>query len=182
MHYSIIGILGYMLFYIYDINQIKKINNKLKATFQLGLILQIIGTIGIITDNREYLKLSILGVTISLIGFIFLIYALFFALPFKETYIKVSEKRKVYNRGIYAMSRHPGVLFYIILYLGLGIMQPTAVIIGTYTIWCLLNIGYIIMQDLWTFPRTFVDYSEYRKNTPFLIPTLKSIKSTRDNI
>lgn len=182
MHYSIIGILGYMLFYIYDINEIKKINRSLKATFHLGLILQIIGTIGIIIDNREYLKLSILGVAISLIGFIFLIYALFFALPFKETYIRESEKRKVYNRGIYAMSRHPGVLFYIIFYLGLSIIQPTAVIIGTYTIWCLLNIGYIIFQDLWTFPRTFVDYREYRRNTPFLIPTIKSIKSSRDNI
>lgn len=182
MQYSIIGILAYLLFYIYDINEIKKIDTRLKGTFYLGIILQIIGTAGIIADNLRYLRLSPLGVTIGLTGFIFLIYSLFFALPFKETYIGTSEKRKVYNRGIYAMSRHPGVLFYIIFYLGLALLQPTTYIIGTYTIWCLLNIGYIIFQDLWTFPRTFEDYKEYRRTTPFLIPTIKSIKSSIDNI
>jgi protein-S-isoprenylcysteine O-methyltransferase Ste14 len=171
-----------MLFYIYDINEIKKLNKMLKVTFYLGIILQISATTGIIIDNLTYLKISVSGIVISLLGFILLIYSLFFALPFEETYIKISEKRKVHKKGLYAMSRHPGVVFYIVFYLGLAILQPTLLNIGTYIIWSLLNISYIIFQDIWTFPRTFEDYNKYRKSTPFLIPTIKSIKSSIETI
>lgn len=178
MNYSIIGAFSYILFYIYDINEIKKFHKILKGTFILGLIIQIGATIGIIFDNLEYFKISIWGIAIAIFGITFLIYALFFALPFKETYIKIGEKRTVYSKGLYAMSRHPGVIFYIIFYFGLVILQPNILTISTYIIWSLLNIGYIIFQDLWTFPRAFDDYHKYRQNTPFLIPTIKSIKSS----
>ncbi len=182
MNYCIIGAISYILFYIYDINEIKKFHKIVKGAFILGIILQIGGTIGIVIDNLEYLELSILGIAFTLFGIAFLIYSLFFALPFEETYVNLSRKRKVYTKGVYAMSRHPGVIFYIIFYTGLAILQPTKIIISTYIIWCLLNISYIIFQDLWTFPRTFDDYHKYRQTTPFLIPTIKSIKSAKEII
>ncbi|KAF0092579.1 MAG: hypothetical protein FD141_763 [Fusobacteria bacterium] len=182
MNYTIIGTISYILFYIYDINEIKKNNKIIKGAFILGLILQIGATIGIIYDNLEYLKISAWGIAITIFGITFLIYSLFFALPFKETYVKQGEKRTVYKKGVYAMSRHPGVIFYIIFYIGLAILQPTITNISTYIIWSLLNLSYIIFQDLWTFPRAFDDYQKYRQTTPFLIPTLKSIKSSIDII
>ena len=39
------------------------------------------------------------------------------------------------------------------------------------------NLGYVIFQDIWTFPKTFSDYEEYKEKTPFLIPDWKSIKA-----
>ncbi len=177
MNYSFIGAIGYLLFLIYDLNEIKGFHKVIKTTFCLGLILQISATIGIFYINLPYLKISVWGIGISLFGFAFLIYALFFSLPFEATYVKVGERRKVYDRGVYAMSRHPGVLFYIIFYIGLALLEPTKITIITYLIWSILNVIYIIFQDLWTFPRNFDDYDEYRQSTPFLIPTLKSIRS-----
>ncbi len=182
MNYCFIGAFGYLLFLIYDVNEIKQFNKALKITFLLGLLLQIGATIGIFYDNLTYLRISGLGIVISLFGFVFLIYSLFFALPFEATYVKVGEKRKVYNRGVYAMSRHPGVLFYIIFYIGLALLEPTKIIISTYLIWCILNIAYIMFQELWTFPRSFYDYEVYRKSTPFLIPTFKSIRTCINTI
>lgn len=182
MNYSIIGALSYILFYIYDINEIKKFHKIIKGAFILGFIIQIGATIGIIIDNLEYLKISVLGLVITIFGISFLIYSLFFTLPFEETYLKIGEKRIVYNKGVYAMSRHPGVIFYVIFYIGLAILQPNMITISTYIIWSLLNISYIIFQDLWTFPRAFDDYHKYRQNTPFLIPTIKSIKSLIETI
>ena len=41
----------------------------------------------------------------------------------------------------------------------------------------LLNIGYVILQDIIIFPKQFVDYDEYKKIVPFLVPTIKSIRS-----
>jgi len=182
MNYCLIGTISYILFYIYDINEIKKFHIIVKGAFILGIILQIGATIGIIIANLEYLNISILGLVISILGISFLIYSLFFALPFGETYLKIGEKRTVYTKGVYAMSRHPGVIFYIIFYIGLAILQPTSTTVSTYIIWCLLNISYVIFQDLWTFPRAFDDYHKYRQTTPFLIPTLKSIKSSIETI
>lgn len=182
MNYCIIGAFGYLLFLIYDVNEIKKIHKVLKTTFVLGIVLQISATIGIFYSNLSNLKLSSYGIAISLFGFYLLIYSLFFALPFEMTYIKFGERRKVYNRGVYAMSRHPGVLFYIIFFIGLSILEPTIITISTYFIWILLNLIYIIFQELWTFPKIFGDYNIYRQSTPFLIPTIKSIKSCIKNI
>lgn len=177
MNYCIIGAIGYLLFLIYDVNEIKQFHKVLKTTFCLGLVLQIGATIGMFYTNLMYLRLSVWGIGISLFGFAFLIYSLFFALPFEDTYIKLGEKRKVYDKGVYAISRHPGVLFYIFFYIGLALLEPTRITISTYLIWSLLNIIYIIFQDLWTFPRNFYNYDSYRESTPFLIPTVKSIRT-----
>ena len=182
MNYCIIGTIGYLLFLIYDLNEIKQLHNILKTTFFLGLLIQLVATLGLFIVNLRYLEFSVLGFSLSLLGFGFLIYSLFFALPFEATYIKAGEARKVYDRGVYAMSRHPGVVFYIIFYIGLYILEPNRITASTYMIWSLLNLSYIIFQDLWTFPRTFDDYDNYRHKTPFLIPTIKSIKSYINNI
>ena len=45
----------------------------------------------------------------------------------------------------------------------------------------LLNILYVLFQDLYIFPRTFSNYAEYKKSTPFLIPSRGSILRCRDS-
>lgn len=34
-----------------------------------------------------------------------------------------------------------------------------------------LNIACVLFQDCWTFPKSFVNYEEYRRTTSFLLPT-----------
>ena len=46
-----------------------------------------------------------------------LIYALFFALPFQETYVVQNVGNKVCAQGMYALCRHPGVLWFTGFYL-----------------------------------------------------------------
>ena len=59
---------------------------------------------------------SILLLGIATIFFVLLIYTLFFALPFDKTYQNESEKRMAYTEGVYALCRHPGVLWFIGFY------------------------------------------------------------------
>ncbi|NLB38839.1 MAG: hypothetical protein GX810_06295 [Clostridiales bacterium] len=33
-----------------------------------------------------------------------------------------------------------------------------------------LNLGYAAFQDVWTFPRMFSDYADYRLHVSFLVP------------
>lgn len=38
-----------------------------------------------------------------------------------------------------------------------------------------LDLLYAVFQDVWTFPKTFCDYEEYRREAPFLIPRPSSV-------
>ncbi|MDP4109378.1 MAG: hypothetical protein Q8878_05040 [Bacillota bacterium] len=109
-------------------------------------------------------------------AFLFLlIYALFFALPFGDTY-SVHQKNVICKTGPYAMCRHPGVICFAGFYLFLYFALPSLRLAYFATVSCICNLLYVIFQDMWSFPLTFDGYGDYRNETPFLIPTAKSIR------
>lgn len=65
------------------------------------------------------------------------------------------------------------ILMYLCLYLAFQNETMLFMLIG----FNLLNIGYVILQDIIIFPKQFVDYDKYKKIVPFLVPTIKSIRS-----
>ena len=179
----LLGIIAFILFAVYDLEQArlfsKKFHKFIRFFFVTGFILLIIATVMAVRQTGfAKLLVSIKACCFFLIAFLFLallIYTLFFALPFKETYVNQNGCR-TYNQGMYALCRHPGVLwfggFYFFLWLALGgeLLFQMAV---TYTAF---NISYVILQDLFTFPRIFFDYKEYKQRVPFLMPTFKSAR------
>lgn len=176
MNYCLLGIFGFILFFLYDFNEIYKVHQGLKYAFTIGFVLQLIATVGVLYTYKSFWVFSLFGLITSAIGIFLLIYALFFALPFEATYIHGDEKRKAYDRGVYALSRHPGVLFYMIFYLGLAMFVWHGATLLIFSIWSSFNILYILYQDLYIFPKLFSNYDLYKKQTPFLFPTIKSIK------
>jgi protein-S-isoprenylcysteine O-methyltransferase Ste14 len=114
---------------------------------------------------------------IAVIFLVLLIYSLFFALPFHKTYLETNKKTKVYKDGVYALCRHPGVLWFIGFYFFLGLAFMSALLLMATAVFGFLNILYVIFQDRWTFPRCFQDYKQYIKETPFIIPNQNSLKS-----
>ena len=105
-----------------------------------------------------------------------LIYTLFFALPFEETYCEENKLRAAYTEGMYGLCRHPGVLWFAGAYLCMWGMSVDGSMGFIFLLMIFWNYLYIIFQDLWTFPRTFFNYKEYQQSTPFLIPNRKSIR------
>ena len=126
---------------------------------------------------------AVIGFGIGALFFLgLLIYTLFFALPFEETYCEKNKLRAAYTEGVYGLCRHPGVLWFAGAFLCmwgmLGGWRP-----GIYFVLMIFwNYLYIIFQDLWTFPRTFFNYREYQQSTPFLIPNGKSIRACMKSI
>ncbi len=177
------GIVAFILFIIYDIEQVRLLPLNLhrfaKFFFVIGFFLLFVATVlAVRRIGFDRLQNSVSACCYFVIAFLFLallIYTLFFALPFNETYVKQNGQR-THDKGMYALCRHPGVLwfggFYFFLWLALGskLLLQMAV---TYTV---LNIGYVILQDKVVFPRIFLDYEGYKKRVPFLIPTFKSVK------
>lgn len=180
MIFTILGAIAYLLFFVYDINSIIMKNKLLNCCFFSGIFLQTAATAGIIASSAEQIRLNIIRTSIcGLLAagfFALLIYTLFFALPFKDTYIENGAAPKVYRNGVYALCRHPGVLWFIGMYLFMGLTLQLPMFYIASAIFSCLNLIYVIFQDCWTFMRTFADYKQYKQETPFLLPRISSIQ------
>ncbi len=186
MVFIILGIMAYLLFFLYDINSIIIKNKLLKGCFFAGICLLTAATTGIIISTADQVKLSIIRTGLcGLMAAVFLtllIYTLFFALPFQDTYLGTEAPPKVYQNGVYALCRHPGVLWFIGMYLFLGLMLQLPIFYIASAIFSGLNVLYVIFQDSWTFMRIFPDYKQYKQETPFLIPGIHSIRKCMKTI
>lgn len=176
----VLGTAGFILYFIYDINSIRKKNAFLQKFFALGSILVVVSTIAAFWSawGQHHRSVgTVIGFGIGALFFLgLLIYTLFFALPFEETYCEENKLRAAYTEGVYGLCRHPGVLWFAGAYLCMWGMLggwKSGIYFSLMIFW---NYLYIVFQDLWTFPRTFFNYSEYQRSTPFLIPNGKSVR------
>lgn len=176
---TILGTFGFLLFFLYDWNSININNRFFKSAFAIGTLLLGMATIlMIIKYGNMALVLQFKGIILlilTMVNFGLLIYTLFFALPFKETYIIEEKNPEVYDKGVYAICRHPGVIWLFFSYMFLSLLFESIemmIIGGLFSFW---NFLYIIFQDKYTFMKYFSNYDEYKKHTPFLIPNRISI-------
>jgi len=174
-----LGVIGFLLMYVSDFNQIIWRLKVFKPLFSVGILALIVST-GMMISQYFVNDLKISETVIILIIFLLslglLVYILFFAIPFDDSYISQFNERSAYKKRIYALTRHPGIIPFTVIYLLIAYVLKTEIT----TIFCLLMIGmnvvYVYIQDSFIFPRLFTDYQEYKKTTPFLIPNIKSMK------
>ena len=175
-----LGIAAFILFFLYDWNSITAQRKVLQAGFFLGFLLLIAATgLDLFAAFRGGAISGLWDLLLLLAAVLFLaalIYCLFFALPFKETYEEQDLGRRVYSGGVYALCRHPGILCFFGLYLFLGLAALPSGLLRNGMVFSLLNLAYAWFQDRVSFPKTFCDYREYQASVPFLIPTGASIR------
>ena len=164
------GLLGFVFYFIYDLNQVYCIHSVCKSFFSIGSFWIVFVTIMNLSFPIEHF----MGVVGLAFGLIAEIYILFFALNFKDTYVE--ESFSVCDRGVYALCRHPGLYSFLSIYLGLYWMHPSEGMFWIGIVYNLFNFLYIVFQDVFVFPRLFEGYTEYKKKTPFLWMNKKSIK------
>ena len=71
--------------------------------------------------GKFFFFISAVFLTAAILFLGLLIYTLFFALPFDETYVKENHERLAYTEGVYALCRHPAFCGSpVILFLFLG--------------------------------------------------------------
>ena len=178
-----LGIGGFLLYLLYDVNSFTYRLRLLHGAFALGTLLVGAATaldlleawrLGAFSGPGDAALLLAAGACLAA-----LVYSLFFALPFQETYRQQEQGRRVYDGGVYALCRHPGILCFFGLYLCLGLAALPGGLLAHGLVFSLLNLAYAGFQDRVTFPKTFCDYEAYRKKAPFLIPTGDSIRRAR---
>jgi protein-S-isoprenylcysteine O-methyltransferase Ste14 len=79
--------------------------------------------------------------------------------------------------GTYALVRHPGVIWLFFFLLCLSVVSDSLVLLAATPLWTAIDLLYVVVQDRLIFPRLFGDsYRDYRRVTPFIIPTARSIR------
>jgi len=117
----------------------------------------------------------VVGITLSLAGFILLVYSLAIDIPFQSTYLAPDASSRLITTGTYALTRHPGVLWLTVFFIGLLIANRSLALFVAIPVWLGLDVLHVWLQDRYFFPKQFPDYRAYQQRTPTLIPNRSSI-------
>lgn len=175
----LMGLGAFVLFFLSDYNDWRLSRRELSGCFPAGGALLAAGTALEIRRGAPFvsgwLRWPLAGLAALFAAL--LIYTLFFALPVDASYTRPGEKRPACTTGVYALCRHPGVLWftglYICLWLALGLpLWEAAVYSG-------LNVLLVVFEDRCVFPARLEGYGAYQAATPFLLPNRRSIRACR---
>jgi protein-S-isoprenylcysteine O-methyltransferase Ste14 len=117
-----------------------------------------------------------LGVFLSLLGAFLAVYSLAIEIPFQRTYLGPCAPAGLVTTGTYALTRHPGVLWFALLLIGLLLASRSRPLLIAAPLWLAIDILYVWLQDRFFFPRQFPDYRRYQRETPMLWPTRASVQ------
>ena len=174
-----IGCLAFICFGIFDLNKIKYMHKTINSLVILGSLVITFSTVMIIISNYS-MRISTLLQWILLLSAIFalflMIYTIFFAVSFKKTYIETNKGNTVVNTGMYALCRHPGVFWFFLFYLFLGLAFSNKLLLIAGFVWTSIDVIYVYIQDRWIFPIILEDYHAYQKQVPFLLPNKTSLR------
>lgn len=103
----VLGILAFALMLLGDINDARFGKKPLKLCFPLGVILLAVATY----LGCDFERISVIWCVAAGAFLLLLLYSLFGSFSVKDAYVEQPGGRRVCDRGLYAMCRHPGVLF-----------------------------------------------------------------------
>lgn len=84
--------------------------------------------------------------------------------------------RPLVDTGVYALCRHPGVLWLGGFYLFAWLAAGGAALLAAFALYTALDALYVLWQDRVIFPVSIENYAAYRRSTPFLLPTAASLR------
>jgi len=181
MIYIVVGIFGFIVVHLFDIVSLKRIPSGVKpCVWTVGSGLLVYSLIMLCLKSNT-LPLPIwstgLGWGLLTLSLFLLICSLFINLPFRKTYIATGVSDKLITTGLYALVRHPGVIWFVLFMLSLILVSKSSLLLMATPIFILLDIVLVIVQDKFLFIRMFDGYTQYQRETPMLVPNWQSLNT-----
>lgn len=178
MLYIIIGAIGFVVVHLFDLVALKRIPRLKPVIWCIGSGLLIYSLVMIcrypvkivLPAWSTWLGWGMLAVSASL-----LIHSLFISLPFRKTYVDTGVGDKLVKTGLYALVRHPGIMWFPLFMLSLIPISRSSLLLIAAPTFIALDIVLVVIQDRLIFGRMFHGYDSYRRETPMLLPNRKSL-------
>ncbi len=180
MFFIILGIIGFFILFFFDLIALKRIRFLKTIVWLVGNGLIVYSFNMIIRREPRFVmpgSLKYLGIILSIVFSLLLIYSLLIEIPFKKTYLERGAGKRLVTTGTYGLVRHPGVLWLILLLIGFFLFSGSKTLLIAIPVWGLMDTIYIIIQEKFFFIEQFGDaYIKYQEEVPMLIPNRASIK------
>ncbi len=177
-----LGALAFGLMVLSDYAQVLRGRRGAGALFPAGGVLLVLSTLVLSADalrRYDHGPWSLVCGAGALLMLALLLYTLFFALPAGGSSAATAQKdelRPLVDTGVFALCRHPGVLFLGGFYACLwGALGGWALGLA-FVLFTLLDAAYAAWQGRYVFPRSIRDYAAYRAVTPRFLPTARSLR------
>lgn len=178
MQYILLGAVGFLMLYLFD----------LLALHRIPYAKQIVGLVAMGVIGYAHLMVNLRGAKLPLptglayvgwplfvLASLALFYSLFFEIPFKTTYVKDGAGNQLVTTGTYALTRHPGVLWYALILVAQILISRSRLALYAAPAWLAMDVLYVWIQERYFFSRMFPGYERYKQETPMLIPSRRSI-------
>ena len=178
MEHILLGSLAFLIAFFFDLAAIKRIRY-LKQIIGLACISLFGYSLFAVCFAPVKLRLpdwlSRMGWLFFLVSFSLLVYSLFLEIPFRQTYAADGVGDRLVKTGTYALVRHPGVLWFALFLASLMLVSRSRLLLVAAPVWFFMDVLYVWIQERFYFTRMFPGYEQYKKDTPMLIPTRRSI-------
>lgn len=164
------GTLAFLILTLFDYNKLKLLHPLLNGLFAVGVAMLIYATAMILFVEVPLFSFTALPVfwVLAVIGFVEMIYALFFALPFSKTYVKTEVNSALVTTGLYGLCRHPGVWGFFLFYFCGALATGNGTLLIAAIVWSIMDVLHVYIQDSLFFVKTLDGYTLYKQTTPFL--------------
>jgi protein-S-isoprenylcysteine O-methyltransferase Ste14 len=178
--YIAIGVLGIYAVLLCDLVAIKGLPIVKTLSFVTGSSLVVYSlTMSALWPEKIALPdwASWFGWTLFTISLMLLVYSLVVNLPLRKTYLSRGVGDHLITGGFYALTRHPGVLWFTFLVISLLLASKSRLMLVAAPLLILLDVIAVVLQERLFLGRMFPGYKEYRRQTPMLVPNRKSFKA-----
>lgn len=173
-----VGALGFLAVAAYDLAQIHRRNRAAIALSIIGYLCIAASIVFLMVSDvpaNSPFSLFVVKAVFALGFFVLLIYSVVLEIPLALRHVKPAPAgaRCVVAAGTYALVRHPGFLWFTLMWVAIILiyLNPVVTVVGLGMV--TLDFLLVVFEDIVFFPRIFSNYAWYKKHTPFLLPRLK---------
>ncbi len=180
MIYIAVGCLGFLTIHLADIFSLRKVPGAkpLSWIIGVGLLVYALAMLSLAPDKLLLPRWLIWpGAALLAVSLSLLVYSLFVNLPFNKTYVATGSGDRLITSGLYALVRHPGLHWFIVVLAALVLVSRSEMLLLAAPIFTVLDVTLVLVQDRFIFGRMFKDYPRYRRTTPMLVPNRKSLNA-----
>jgi protein-S-isoprenylcysteine O-methyltransferase Ste14 len=109
------------------------------------------------------------------LGWAAMFYSIMVEIPFRKGWVERGHTDELVTTGTYALTRHPGVLWFTIAVLASAVATRSRRLLWAAPVLIAADVAHVAFQERFVLRTVFgAAYERYQRETPFVVPTPKS--------